>query len=224
VAVGLAVGLLAACGGGDAFEVGDVDAQDLLDRSATRMEALRSFAFEVEHENGATEIIGGIRMVSASGAVEGTDRMRLEVLARFANQNIQTGIVITPEGDYLQNPITGRWQRQDNVDISGFFDPASGVTALMRNATEVAVVAGEVFAGVEAYVLQTTLDSGDLRVFVGDAPPGRSVTARVWVGRDDLLVRKIEVAGPLASGDAENIVRRLILSRFDEPAEIAPPR
>jgi len=218
-------GLLAACGGdGDSFEVGGVDAQDLLDRSAARMEALNSFHFQVEHENGATEIVGGIRMVSASGAVEGRDRMRLEVLARFGNQNIQTGLIITPEGDYLQNPITGRWQQQDNIDISGFFDPASGVTALMRGATEVTVVGGEVLAGVETYVLRAILDSGDLQVFVGDAPPGRSVTARVWIARDDLLVRQVEVTGALAPGDADDIVRRLILSRFDEPAEIAPPR
>ena len=114
----------ASCRDDATFDVGDVDARDVLDRSAEQMGALTSFAFEVEHENGATEIVGGIQMVSATGAVQGTERMRLAIEARFANTNIQTAIVILPGEGYLQNPITGRWQREDNLDVSEFFDPA----------------------------------------------------------------------------------------------------
>jgi len=217
--------VLAACGGGGgSVDVEGVDARDVLDRSAERMEALTSFAFEVEHENGATEIVGGIRMVTASGAVQGTDRMRLEVQARFANTNIQTGIVILPGEGYLQNPLTGRWQRQDGMDISDFFDPARGVTALMRGTTAVEVVGSERIDGVDSYILQATLDSGDLGIFVGNAPAGHDVSARVWIGVEDLLVRQVEVYGPLAPNDTDNVVRRLLLSDFDATVEIIAPR
>ena len=173
--------IAAGCGGEDtSFDVSDVDARDVLDRSAAQMEELSSFAFEVEHENGATAIIAGLQMVSATGAVQGTDRMRLEVEARFAGSNIDTAIVILPNEGYLRNPITGRWQREDGMDVSEFFDPAGGVTGLMRNVTAVEVVGGEAIAGVDAYVLEATLDSGNLDVFVGNAAAGNEVTARVW--------------------------------------------
>ncbi|MDA0815380.1 MAG: LppX_LprAFG lipoprotein [Chloroflexi bacterium] len=214
----------ASCRDDATFDVGDVDARDVLDRSAEQMEALTSFAFEVEHENGATEIVGGIQMVSATGAVQGTERMRLAIEARFANTNIQTAIVILPGEGYLQNPITGRWQREDNLDVSEFFDPARGVTGLMRNVTSVEVVGGEAIAGVDAYVLEARLDSGNLDVFVGNATGGREVRARVWIGVDDLLVRQIEVDGPLAPNDDEEIVRRLILSDFNADVAIVAPR
>ncbi|MEX2375792.1 MAG: LppX_LprAFG lipoprotein [Dehalococcoidia bacterium] len=221
----LVVGLVtAACGSDEAFDVSDVDAADVLDRSAERMEALSSFAFEVQHENGATAIVGGIQMVSATGAVQGTDRMQLDIQARFANTNIETGIVILPGEGYLQNPITGRWQRQGGMDISEFFDPARGVTGLMRGTSSVEVVAGDTVDGVSTYVLEAQLDSGDLGVFVGNAPAGREVTARIWIGMDDLLVRRIEVNGPLTPGDAENVVRRLILRDFDSVVEITAPQ
>ncbi|MDA1009912.1 MAG: LppX_LprAFG lipoprotein [Chloroflexi bacterium] len=213
-----------ACGGDSSFDVSDVDAREVLDESAERMEALTSFAFEVQHENGTTAIVGGIQMVSATGAVQGTERMRLDIQARFATTNIQTAIVILPDEGYLQNPITGRWQREDGLDVAQFFDPASGVTGLMRATTAVEVVGGETLDGVDAYVLEATLDSGDLGVFVGSAPAGREVIARVWIGVDDLLVRQVEVEGPIAPADGDDIVRRLILRDFNAAVEITAPR
>lgn len=223
LALAAIVALTAACNGDETVEVPDIDAREVLDQSAERMEALESFAFEVEHENGTTEIVGGLGMVSATGAVQGTERMRLEVEARFANTNIQSGLVILPGESYLQNPITGRWQRQDDLDISEFFDPASGVTALMRGTTAVEVVGSEAVGGVDCYQLEATLDSADLVGFVGNAEPGREVTAHLWVGVDDLLVRRIELAGPLAPDDAGDIVRRITLSDFDADVEITAP-
>ena len=216
--------LLAGCGGdGESGDFSDVDATELLDRSADRMEQVGSFAFEVDHENGATQIVAGINMVHAEGAVQGTDRMQLEVEARFASTKIKTGIVILPGEGYLQNPLTGRWQQQDDLDTSSLFDPATGVTGLMRAATDVEVVDREDVDGVDSYVLETSVDSGNLQVFVGNATPGTAVTARVWIGVDDLLVRRIEVVGPLAPNDAEDILRRLTLSDFDEVVEITAP-
>jgi hypothetical protein len=220
-----AFAFLAACGddeGGGDFS--DVDADDLLARSADRMEQVDSFHFEVEHENGTTEIVGGIGMERAEGDVQGTERMQLEVEARFAGTNIQTGIVILPGESYLQNPLTGRWQEQE-IDISELFDPATGVTGLMRSAgDEVAIVGREEAGGVDSYVLETTVDSGNLQAFVGNAEPGNEVTAQVWIGVEDLLVRRIDVIGPLAPNEDDAILRRLTLSQFDEPVEITAPR
>lgn len=216
--------LLVACGGdGESGDFSEVDATDLLARSADRMEQVGSFGFEVDHENGATQIVAGINMVHAEGSVQGTDRMQLEVEARFAATNIKTGIVILPGEGYLQNPLTGRWQEQPDLDISSLFDPATGVTGLMRAATDVEVVDREAVDGVDSYVLETSVDSGNLQAFVGNATPGNATTARVWIGVDDLLVRRIEVVGPLAPNDAEDIVRRLSLSDFDEVVEITAP-
>ncbi len=220
----MAVAFLVGCSGDDGGgDFSDVDATDLLARSADRMEQVESFAFEVDHENGATQIVAGINMMHAEGAVQGTDRMQLEVEARFAATNIKTGIVVLPGEGYLQNPITGRWQRQDELDISSLFDPATGVTGLMRAATGVEVVDREGVDGVDSYVLQTSVDSGNLQAFVGNTRPGNAVTTRVWIGVDDLLVRRIEVVGPIAPNDADNVLRRLTLSDFDEVVEITAP-
>jgi len=40
---------------------------------------------------------------------------------------------------------------------------------------------------------------------------------------EDLLVRRIEVVRPIAPEDGDDIVRRITLSAFDEPVDIAVP-
>ncbi|MGE3960225.1 MAG: LppX_LprAFG lipoprotein [Dehalococcoidia bacterium] len=216
--------LVAACGGDEdgGGDFSDVDADDLLDRSATTMEGVDTFHFVVEHKNGDTQIVAGLAMTRAEGDVQGTDRMQLQVEARFAATNIETGIVVLPGESYLQNPLTGRWQEQE-IDISDLFDPATGVTGLMRAVSDVEVIDREAVDGVDSYVLSTQVDSGNLTAFVGNAQPGTQVTARVWIGAEDLLVRRIEIEGPVAPNDAEDILRRLSLSGFGEPVEISAP-
>lgn len=214
--------LLAACGGGDNDDVSDVDADALLGAAASRMDEVTSFHFKVDHENGVTPIVAGLGMTTAEGDVQGTDRMRIEVNARFAGTNVRVNIVILPDASYLSNPITGRWEQQD-LDISQFFDPSNGVTALMRAVTDATAVGRDSIGGVDVYVLEATVDSGDLDLFVSQSQAGRPVTARVWIGVDDPLVYRVQVEGPLSPDEDAAIVRRLELSAFDEPIEITAP-
>lgn len=217
--------ILGGCGGGDAEEptgTSEANAAQILAESAARMEQVESFHFEVSHENGSTEIVSGIGMEHAEGDVQGTERMQLEVEASFAGASVETGIVVLPEQSYLQNPLTGGWQEQE-IDITDLFDPATGVTGLMRSVEEVELIDQEAVDGVDSYVLEATVPSEELTAFVGNAEAGREVTARVWVGEEDDLVRRIDLIGPLAPNDADDIVRRVTLSAFDEPVDISAP-
>lgn len=216
--------LLVACGGGgEADGETDVDAAALLVEAAARMEAVDSFRFVVEHEGGSTQIVQGLGMVRAEGAVQGTERMSLDVQARFATTNVRVGIVVLPGEGYLSNPITGRWERAE-ISIADLFDPASGVTGIMRSVEDPVVTGRERVGGVETYVVEATVASEELTAFVGNAQAGRTVAARAWVGVDDPLVYRLEVTGAVAPNDTETVVRRVILSAFDEPVEIVAPR
>jgi len=214
--------VLAACGGGDSEDVSDVDAEALLQAAASRMDRVTSFHFKVDHENGVTPIVAGLGMTTAEGDVQGTDRMRIEVNARLAGTNVRVNLVILPDESYLSNPITGRWEQQD-LDISQFFDPSNGVTALMRAVPDAKAVGRESIGGVDVYVLEASVDSGDLDLFVSQSQAGTPVTARVWIGVDDPLVYRVQVEGPLSPEEDDAIVRRLELSAFDEPIEITAP-
>lgn len=221
--------LAAACGGDSDFDAPSVDAGTLLLAAAERMDSVERFHFELEHENGFTEIVRGLQMERASGDVAGSDRLRAEVRARFGPLNVETGIVILPDQSWLQNPITGAWERE-SISIESIFNPSEGVTALMRSIAERAAERGAAVTGsaridgVETYRVEAEVDSGDLTLFAANAPAGLTLRAVVWVGVDDPLVYRVELHGAATRDEPADLVRRLTLSDFDGDIVIEPPR
>lgn len=219
----LAAALLASCGGDDPAPAALPAAATVLDESATRMEQVRSMHFLLEHEKGATEIVRGIAMTRAEGDVVTPDKMQATIKGGLGPVNFEVGIVILGDQAWIQNPLNRRWESED-ITIDQVFDPREGVIALVRSTRDATVTGTEDVAGVRCYVVEATLDSGDLDLLPGDPAPGKSVPTTAWIGVDDDLVRKVELRGGVAEGESDNLVRTLTLSRFDEDVTIAPPR
>lgn len=222
--LGVSALLIAGCGGGDEEgTVEGVDADALLESAATRMDEVEAFHFILTQENGTTDILMGLELVSAEGDIAGADRAQLEVRAKLGSSNIEVGIVILPDGSYITNPLTGRWQEAE-VSISSFFNPEIGVTALMRAVTDAKATRRVQVGGADTYLVEAVVDSGNLDLFAAGAAPGRELLARAWIGVDEPFVYRVEIEGAVIEGEAANTVRRLELSRFDEPVEISTPR
>jgi lipoprotein LprG len=215
--------LLAACGGDDAPEpAGLPDPATILEGAATTMEAVRSLHFVLEHEDGTTEIVRGIAMSHAEGDLVAPDQMQATLEGGLGPVNFEVGVVIIGEDAWIQNPLTRRWEDED-ITIDEVFDPREGVVGLVRSAQSPQVTDIEEVDGVESYRIEATLDSGDLTLLPGDPAPGREVPTVAWIGVEDQLVRRVELHGAVASGESEDLVRRLTLSRFDEDVSIVPP-
>lgn len=220
VVLALVLALLAACGGDEEPE--EVDPAQLLEEAAARTEQLESFHFLLEHERGTTQIVRGLQMVRAEGDVAGPDELQLAVDAAFGSLNVRVDIIVLGEQSWITNPLTGRWE-SEQISLEQIFDPATGVTALMRAVADPRLEGTEAVDGVESHRVAATVDSGDVRLF-GQPAPGQSLQATAWIGVEDRLVRRIEVVGPLAAGEPADLVRRLTLSNFDADVEIEPPR
>ena len=214
--------LLSACGDGSA-DLDDMSASELLEASANRMEAITSFAFALEHENGFTNIVRGLAMEVAEGEIAGPDRMAAEVRARVGPINVAVGLIIHPEGAWITNPLTGQWEPED-VSIAELFDPATGVTSLMRDLGEVRVTGAEVIDGRPTRRIEGTVDSGALATLLPGVAAGREITARFWIGSEDPVVHRIDLLGAVEPDDSPDLVRRLRLSRFGQEFLIEPPR
>ena len=219
----VALALLARCGDGDGdADLEGVDPEALLQAAAERTDQARSFHFVLEHQNGTTEIVRGLNMERAEGDVVGADQLSVEVRASLGPLNLKIKIIVIGDEAWITNPLTGRWERED-ISIEDVFDPARGVTAIMRAAAEPRLAGTETVAGVRTYRVEATVDSGDVTLF-GEPRPGRLLRAEVWIGVDDPLVYRIEIVGGIVPGEPDDLVRRLTLSRFDTEIEIAPPR
>lgn len=199
------------------------DGADVLKRGAERMDRVKSFHFALEHEKGTTQIVRNLQMVSATGDVVPPDRLRLDAKAKSGPLNIAVGIVAIPGHSYISNPLTGRWE-EERISVAAFFDPATGVTALMRAATEPRVTATEKLEGRETHRVDAFVDSGSMTLFTSTPAAGRKLKARAWVGVDDPVLVRVEIEGAVSEGEPADLLRRLTLSKFDEPIQIEAPQ
>jgi len=218
----LAVLLLTACDDAPDVPLDGVDPVLLLSAAAERTEQATSFHFALEHEGGTTEIVRGVQMTSAEGDVVGTDRLRASIEGSVGPLNLKLEIVILPDESWITNPLTQRWEREE-ISVDDLFDPAVGVTALMRAVSEPRLTGADSIDGVAVYRVAASVDSGDVQMF-GSARAGRELVATAWIGVDDLLVYRIELQGPLNSGEPDDLIRRITFSDFDVAVEIVAPR
>ena len=215
--------VLGACGGDDLdVDTSSVDVAALLTAAADRMDEVGSFRFDLEHENGTATIVRDLEMERAEGDVEGADRMRLLVAVRAGPLNAEIEMIVLPDESWITNPFTGRWERED-IDVSQFFAPGEGVTALMRAIDGGAVTGAQTIDGVEAYLVEADVPSESLTLF-GDAREGETIRLKAWIGIDDPLVHRIEAVGGIVAGEPDDLVRRLTLTDFGESFGIEAPR
>jgi hypothetical protein len=186
------------------------------------MEEVNSFAFLLEHENGTTAIVGGLAMERAAGEISNGERLRADVTGRAGPLAVNLQLVIVPEGAWMTNPLTGAWIPQE-LSISEFFDPATGVTAVIRGISAPSFAGRETLGGVDTHIVEGGVDSGVLALLIPGVPAGRPLTIRSWIGADDPVVHRIEIRGSLAEGDGPEVVRRLTLSQFGGTFEITAP-
>ena len=225
VAAALALLAAAACGGdgGETAELAAIDAQALLGRAADRMEQFESFRFALTHERGATVIARGLQMESARGEVVGSEDIRAEVRARAGPLAVDVELRIVGGEGWITNPLTGRWERED-LTLASIFDPAGGVTALMRAASDARVAARESIGGVEHYRVEATVESADLALLVPGAEAGRKLAAEALVTVEGAIVSRVEIRGAASALEDDEIVRRLEISDIDGDFSIEAPR
>ena len=204
------------------------DPQVLARQAADAVEALNSFHFLLEHENGGTPIVLNLTMNRAEGDIVKPDRIRADVEAiatQLGNANVKVRVVNVGDKGVISNPFNTRQYLPlpENVQLKDIVDPGAGVTKAMRAAQNLRITGEETVNGVSTWRLEGEIDAAELRDFASVAEPGYKVKGIAWVGKDKPLVHRVRLEGPLGPKDAPNIVRKIELSKFDEKFDIVLP-
>jgi len=231
VAVAAACGALllacAACGGGGGGSPTSgplPPAASVLPAAVQAFDSLQTFHFSLTHENGTSPIPNGLQLVSADGDVVVPDRMHAAIEAKVGNQTVKVEIIGVGEQGWMTNPFNRQWQPlPSGTTIKDIFDPAQGVKAIIGSLQNAQVVGQEKVGGVQTWHVEGTVQSDVLATAVPISRPGLTVGIEAWIEVDGSLIRQVYLKGPIAPGEADNIVRKLALSNFGEQITITPP-
>lgn len=213
--------LLAGCGGGG--EAGPTPAE-IVARSAERTAELKSFRFTLRVEN-VPPAGSGLSLTSADGAVIVPDRLKAKASATFSGIPIETELVIIGDDDYFVDPLTRKWRRLDvGTSPVEFFDPAKGVLGVIRGAVDLAQAGTEEVGGVETHRLKGKVSARDAApLLVVSSTSDRLAELELWIGKNDGILRRVRVLGPVGEGEPDEASRTVELSDFDRELVIEAP-
>ena len=146
---------------------------------------------------------------------------------QLGNANVNVKVVNVGDQTVITNPFTpSQWLPLPGSNrLSDIFDPGAGTTAALRSVKNPKIAGEETINGVKVWRVEGDVDATALSaVASGIAEPGYTVKGTAWVGQDRPLVHRVRLDGPLGAKDPPNIVRRIDLSKFDEPVTIELPR
>jgi len=223
-----ALGLLPAacsCGGKKQQTTGPLPpAAEVLTKAVERAATMKTFHFRLEHENGVSAIPLGLGLTTAEGDVIVPDRLQAKLEAKAGTQPVRVEVIGIGDQAWMTNPFNRQWQPLPSGNtIKDVFDPTQGIKAVANALENAEVTAEEEVGGVATYRVEGTVDSAILEAAAPIAEPGLTVKVKVWIGKDDSLIRRIRLEGPIAPDEPPNIVRKLDVSKFDEPVSIEPP-
>lgn len=211
--------LLGGCGGG----APPPSASSIVSRSAAATAKQRSFHVIVDIENVKAPATG-MSLTSIDGDLIVPDRMRARVTGTFQGVPLRSELIVVGSDFYLKNPFSGAWQRVDvGTNPVAFFDPAEGVLAVIRGAVDLAHDGSERVDDVDCYRLTGKVRDTALKPLLGNAGSGKLVPLELWIGKDDSLLRRIRLSGPLAPSEDASAVRTVDLSAYGERVRIVAP-
>lgn len=224
------------------------DATALLVQAAAAMAELRSFHFALSTPQGTTAILDAFELLRLEGDVARPDRYRASIEATAAGFDVSIEAIGVGDrlwvtdpmagGEFVEVPLDGV-TRDGGPTLEQLVNPDRLWLAALASVTDAVVVGeneidGEPVTRVDGLVdLSRVLGEGEVAAAVeaaGTPTEGAGPVAPLldplpvsaWLTESGHL-RRLEVEGPLLTGEAENVVRRLDLTRFNEPVEIEPP-
>lgn len=219
----LIVAALGGCGGSGSGTPSDPSPESIVARTTTETGAQKSFHFKLEVRNPAPSN-SGLSLTFADGDVIVPDRLKAKIAGTFNGIPITTQIVFAGPKQYLLNPLSKSWQSfNTSTSPIAFFSPAKGVLAAVKAATDLELDGTRTVGGVESYHLVGKIKARDVAGFLGNAPSDLEADAEIDVGKDDGLLRKLTLSGPIAADEPDDAERTVTLSRFGEQVTIEAP-
>lgn len=209
----------AGCGGG----ASGPSPEDLVGQSVEATQALETFHFAFA-STGLPPSTSGLKLLGAEGDAVVPDRVRADVSGTFAGIALSTELVAIGEKVWFRDPLAGGWRGLDVGTTPAFLlDPAEGVLGVMRRVEDLENDGTERIGGVETTRLRGTVDVADVAPLFAVTPGEGRVEATLWIGEDDTILRRVEVRGPVSSGESEDATRVVEVSRPNEPVTVKPP-
>lgn len=221
----LAAFLSTGCSGGSG-STQSVDAKKVVADAVPAMQALKSFhlVYEVAKPETAKPA-QGLEVAKITGDVTADGKMQAAIDVLQNGIPLQVNFVAVGDIHYIQDPTSQRWQGVPAaMSPVGKLDLSMGAVQILQKIDKLEYVDSQDVGGVKTYHLKGSVSPTEVAGIVGAVTATTPFAGQIWIGLDDHLVRRIQIAGAATQGEDPKTVRTIDLSAFDKPLTIEAPK
>ena len=216
--------LLGGCGGGNK----NVDAKAVLAQCSTAMKTITGFHFVYEvHKPSSAKPGSGLVISRITGDVDKDGHMKASVDATFGGIPVTVGFVSLGETQYIQDPVSKKWQKLTAADSPvGNLSLAAGTILILDEMTNVSYVGQDSKGGASTYHIKGTITAEQVKAIAGSVsvPSTTPFPTDIWVGVNDHYVYEVDFAGAATTDEDPKTTRSIVLSKQNESVDITAPQ
>ena len=199
-----------------------IRAPEVIANAASAMGQVSSFRFRLTHPAGSTELLGGLALERADGAVVTPDQLSVEADAYLGTLFVGVEGVVIGDQHFITNPLSGEWSEVSPEDSPlSFLNPAAliaNILGLVREADYASLPKPG-----EDLVIEAVVSSYALSPLVGDVIEGVDVDLVLTFDPASFVLKSARISGLLQEPDEPDAVRLVELTDFNSEIEIVPP-
>ncbi len=214
----LLVVLASGCG-----EAEKLPPEKIIEKAVPAIQAANSFHFILESDK-PDKPPAGIFISRAEGDVVKPDKLAGDLNALFSGLPINVKVVVDGKSQYMTDPASGKWGVMSPAfNVAQFFDPSKGISDILAGVKNLATAGTESLGGVNSYKLKGSVPASALKSLSSEVTAQGDLDTTLWIGTDDFLLRKVEIRGPLLTGEPSDIMRTISLSEYNKVVKIETP-
>ncbi len=198
-----------------------INPQAILEECGNAMSALASYRFHIEHDdNGGTPLAQGMTLTVASGSVRIPDRLAVDFSGTAGSFAVKGSLIAVSDEVYMTNPLSGEWHAVSSaLNPLEFFDPSQGIADILAQVQDPTLISHDA----SEYRIGGTLPADALAPLFGETEPNSSVNVTLAIDKTRLYLTQAQLEGRITPTEADELIRTITLSEFDEPVDISTP-
>jgi lipoprotein LprA len=218
----------------------DQDARPLLQQTAAAMKPVQSFHFQMSTPSGQTLLGNQVELEGIEGDVQRPDRFQATFKAKAAIISLTIKAIGIGNQLWVTDPMSRdeKWIKVNSgesgdVPLPDILNPDRLLQAAVDLVQNPKIAGQDDIDGTKTTRVEGTFDPNQVGQQMNDLTgtpvpdlssltSGQPIPVKIWIDEANHL-RRVEFAGPLTKADQSDVVRRIDLTKIDEPVDIQPP-
>jgi outer membrane lipoprotein-sorting protein len=210
--------IMTGCGGPE-----PMPADQVISKAASAIQSASSFHFTFEASK-PDKPQPGLFVSEADGTVAKPDKLSGSVNATFGGLPVNLKVVVDGQSQYITDPVSGSWTKASAaLNVTQYFDPSKGASDILGKIKDPRSDGTESVGGVDCYRIKGTVPASALQAISGEVSATADLNTTLWVGASDFLMRKVQLDGPLATGEPASMSRTITFSDYNKDVKIETP-